>query len=166
MPTDKQRVFVTLHDEETLSILVCEPSSQPIHEALAAYAKAIEDATASVAQVLSQQDWNYLADCLNGCWHVTELSGLSAKGVLRAEAEDAHRLNLLGYKWYNAEGDRGAEKRSIADTAVRNLLLALAGLSEIEAQAVLLAVRHFWNNKDIGHNEEEWWTIRHRLGKE
>lgn len=166
-----QRVMLTIHDDvrTALTVLGCTSSSLAIGPALVAYARAIEYATASVSQALDRADWNYLADCLNGCWHVQALSGLSARSALRAEAEDAHRLNRLGEKWYGTVplGDEKnaelvpASQQEIAQ-AVDDLLTSIHAMTEIEAQAVLLAVRHFWNRPEIDHTVDEWWTVQHR----
>lgn len=155
-PTNPRRVQVAITNDvaDALTVLSCEPSSQPVGAALTAYARAIEHATASASQALCRAEWNYLADALNGCWHVQDLAGLSARVVLLAEVEDAHRLNRLGDKWLPTTDE------VTTDDQVRVLLLTLSEMSEIEAQAVLLAVRHFWSHPEIDHTAGDWWTTR------
>lgn len=164
MATEKKRILVTVHDEWPYRVLGIEPSSYPIATALSQYARAIEDATASVSQVLGRQEWNYLADVLNGCGDIYAESGLSARLVLTAEAEDAHRLNRTGDKWFAPDDPAVVVEGESPDERVAALLLTLRGLSEIEAQAVLLAVRHFWErSEEIDHTVDEWWGIAHRM---
>lgn len=167
MATEKKRILVTVHEDWPYRVLGIELSSYPIATALAQYARAIEYATASVSHVLGRQEWNYLADVLNGCGDIYAESGLSARTCITAEAEDAHRLNRTGDKWFAPADPAVVAEGESPDERVAALLLTLRGMSEIEGQAVLLAVRHFWEHADeIDHTADEWWSISHRTRKE
>jgi hypothetical protein len=135
-----------------------------ITAALGHYADAVERANAELDQVLSRAEWNMMADVLGGCanlWDFTE-SSMSALFFIRAEVEDAQRLDGAGDKWFGEELERGS-----GDKAVKALLKKLAAMSYIHGDAIMAAIRHFWRySRTIDHSRDIWWTVDCRAPRE
>ena len=148
MTTISKRIQVTPHDG-SLAVLALDRSSEDVRGALVAYARLIDRATSRAERALTREEWNYLADCLNGCadlWSLTD-SAISTRTLILAEAEDADRLNRLGDKWA---------------VVVPDLLQRLRALDDAALDAILVAVRHFWKSPEIDASHDDWWTVESR----
>ena len=134
-----------------------EPAGAPqVTGALRRYASLLANAAREIESALDRQEWNYLADVMNGSadlWDWTE-SPMPAKSLLAANAHDANELDGAGAKWF---GDEEGEKRAKA------LVGKLSRMTEIQAEAVTAAIRWFWTHLEIDHQEDRWWTLAYRL---
>lgn len=166
MGTTHKRATI-IPDHDALAVLGVEADTAGINGSLSRYAGLIERAAAELTAVLERAEWNYLADCLNGCadlWMDTPIHTLTLIG---AEAEDAHRLNRTGDKWLTSAGDRLAKpaERKAADAKVAEMLAKLQSLTALHGEAIMAAVRHFWSEdgvESIDHTKDEWWTVKFR----
>lgn len=123
--------------------------------ALSRYAVAVGDAGRELERTLDRDEWNMIADLLNGCADLWDYSATPMPSLLliRAQVEDGHRLDRSGDKWFGEEeGDR----------KVKALLGKLAKMSTIHGDAILAAARYFWRHAGIDHNEDRWWAVTHR----
>lgn len=155
--TPRPKATSVVTDKHALAVLCASDNTDGVNGSLRRYADLIVAATQRLE--FSRTEWCYLADALNGCldlWQYSETS-VPARTLLVAEVEDSHRLNRLGDKWLNEEGG------SAADRAVQSLLGKLTEADPVEVEAVLLAIRHFWDHPEIDASVEDWWTIGHRL---
>lgn len=98
-------------------------------------------------RLFSRNEWNALADALNGhLW----TPAIPAKSALPLEVESALAAGL-GEKW-SVDGP--------------DLLAKLNKLDPIAAEAVAVALRWFWDNHEsIDPSEDPWWTIAFRTGR-
>jgi hypothetical protein len=157
--------------DQVLRTLGLEPEAKPddgvpadgatqVTSALSRYAELLDRASREVDQILERDEWNYLVDVLNGCadlWDWSE-SPIPSLSLIRANAEDAHRLDGAGDKWF------GDEPGS-ADKATKIFLAKLGApkLQPIHGDAILAAVRWFWrHHQDINHTKHRWWTAEFR----
>jgi hypothetical protein len=97
-------------------------------------------------------------------------AGLSPLVRLCAEAEDGHRLNREGDRWYLDRSGVGEDlpsraERAAADGRVSELLAHLRSLTPLHAEAILAAVRWFWQHDGIDHTADEWWAVGFRRGR-
>lgn len=178
MPTENRRIGLTLSPAlvKSLKVLGLSPDLNPndgvpadgaiqITAALVRYADAIDRAGRELNQVLERAEWNLMADVLNGCadlWEYSESPPMYSLSMIRAEVEDGHRLDGLGYKWF------GENDRKASDVKLKALLVKLGKLNAIQGDAIMAAVRHFWRHAgdDIDHTEVAWWTPEFRVGAE
>jgi hypothetical protein len=176
MPTEHRRVKISLGPALTrsLKILGLSPDIDPadgvpadgaiqITAALVRYADAIDRAGRELNQLLDREEWNLMADVLNGCadlWEYSESPPMYSLSLIRAEVEDGHRLDGLGYKWF------GEEDRKKADAKLKALLGKLGKLNSLQGDAIMAAVRHFWRHAGDGidHTEIAWWMPEYRVG--
>jgi len=176
MPTLNRRVSLNLTPALTrsLRVLGLTPEIDPdsgvavdgatqITSALARYAEAIDRAGRELDQLLDRQEWNLMADVLNGCadiweWSETPMSSLL---LIRAEVEDGHRLDRAGDKWFGEELEPGS-----GDKATKALLGKLGKLTTIHGDAIMAAIRYFWRCPEIDHTEHCWWTVAFRTRAE
>lgn len=114
---------------------------------------ALAEASAQVAGMFSREEWNYLADVMNAPLLDGYLTRGSPAHALALEAHDGHALNGTGTTWF---GPKKAGER------VKGLVKKLAGLTTVQAWAVLLAVHRFWRHQDIDHAKDEWWAAGFR----
>ena len=128
--------------------------------ALARYADAVDRAGRELNQVFGREEWNLMADVLNGCADVWEYSpnpSMYSLSLIAAEIEDGHRLDGLGYKWFDENDRKGS------DAKVKVLLGKLGKLSSLHGDAIMAAIRFFWRHTEIDHSEARWWTPEFRL---
>lgn len=131
-----------------------------IAAALARYKAALDAERRRLAKMFSRAEWNVMADVCNGTLDLMDYS----------EAPTSFRVMLLGNvgdsQWPDgdespARGHLGAswfpESPDGGDMEVRGLLRKLAGLSPIEADAIVTAIREFWSNPGADHQVDEWW---------
>lgn len=159
--------------DQTLRTLGLEPEGNPddgvpadgatqVSSALARYAELVDRASREVSKRLKREEWNYLADVLNGCadlwdWSETPMPSLS---LIRANVADAHALDGAGDKWFG-DGNPGS-----GDKATKGFIAKLAELEPIHGDAILAAVRWFWrHHRTVDHIEHAWWTTQYRTGK-
>jgi hypothetical protein len=130
-----------------------------VTSALARYADSVERAGRELCLVLDAQEWNLIADVMNGCadlWDYTE-SPMPILPLIRANVEDGHALDGAGYKWFGDDDRKGSDRR------VRALSEKLRKLTPVQGDALAAAVRHFRRNcGDIDHLEARWWTPEFR----
>lgn len=126
-----------------------------ITAALSRYAAAVNDAGQELDRLLTRDEWNLIADMLNGCADLWDYSGTPMPSLLliRAQVEDGHRLDRVGDKWFGEE---------VGDRRVKELLGKLAKMSTVHGDAILAAARYFWRHADIDHSEERWWSVARR----
>lgn len=100
---------------------------------------------------LDRDQWNFLADVLNGTITMPEWKG----NYLAAEVQDAQELIRSGDKWF---GDgRG-------DLAVKDFLSIIQAWDYPTLQYTLAAIRFFWeNHEEIDSSSDDWWTIPYRV---
>jgi hypothetical protein len=174
MPSENRRIGLTLTEglERSLKILGLTPDADPeagvpvpgaiqIVGALARYADAIDHAGRELDKVFSRQEWNYLADVLNGCadvWEWSESPAMPSIAWIAANAEDAHSLDRAGDKWFGEELEPGS-----GDKATKAMLAKLRGLAPIQGDAILAAIRFFWSHTEIDHSKAKWWLPQFRL---
>jgi hypothetical protein len=158
MSDAKQRVqvFPSQHAMDVLGIDAEERGlGGALTHAIECWAEAMRRVGAEVAGMFSRQAWCLLADVLNGTW---TLDRNWTGHVLAIEVSDAARLDGAGEKWFG----KGAELK------VKGLVVGLADLDFVQAHAVLLAVRWFWEHHEkIDIQKDDWWTpaFRARFGK-
>ena len=160
MPTERRRIMLTVLDDTPLRVLGLDPAeagATQIWAALVRHADAVGRAGRDLERLLSPEGWCLVADVLNGCADLWDLSGtpISTLTLIAAEVEDGHRLDGLGDKWFG-EGK--------GDSGVKALLSTLRGLTPAHGEAVLAAVRFFWSRPDLGV-EDKWWKVSARAGE-
>jgi hypothetical protein len=136
------------------------PGAQQIVGAITRYADAVDRASRELDKLLTREEWNYLADVLNGCADIWEWSEtpMGSMFLILAEAEDAHSLNRTGDKWFGEELEPGS-----GDKATKVMLTKLRGLSQIHGDAILAATRYFWSHaQEVDHIEHQWWRVEYR----
>lgn len=95
------------------------------------------------AELLTRQEWKYLADVNNGTrWMPRDTSPASG---LEAQVLDGDKLDGLGAKW---------------DVDAEALAAKLRPLDYTHAWAVILACEKFWRNHEtIDMEKDEWWRL-------
>lgn len=173
MPSGNRRINLTFTDGLAHSLAVLgfttdlDPSEVPapgatqITGAMARYADAIGRANRELERTLTREEWNFLADVMNGC--VDIWCGAPANAFLRdllANAADGQALDGTGDKWLGNELEPGSGEK-----ATKALLAKLRGLTVIHADAIMCAIRYFWLHcQDVDHVSDEWWTLEYRTG--
>src|SRR5271166_1540668 len=124
MPSDNRRLKLTLTPalDHSLRVLGLNARIDPndgvpvdgvvqVTSALARYADAIEQASRDLDRLFDRAEWNLIADVLNGCADLWEWSErpMSSLTLIRAEIEDGHRLNRLGYKWFGEDDPKASD---------------------------------------------------------
>lgn len=140
--------------------------------ALQAWGNQLARATHEVSALLSREEWNYLADVCNA---PLIDQGMGNPAVyLQAEAEDGHRLNRAGDRWFGSEdaetlaarisGGKPTKAMRAADQAVAALLAKLQELTCSQAWAVVAAIQWFWDHAQttVDHTRDEWWSLPFR----
>lgn len=130
-----------------------QPLSVQIEQSLRHYADLIQRASIEVEAILNEREWNLIADVLNGCLDLMlySESPISASRLITADVEDGHRLDRVGDKWFGDDD---------GDLYVGKLLAKIRGLSELQCEAILAAVRHFWQTDEA---PKDWWRIKYRM---
>lgn len=94
---------------------------------------------------LSRNEWNYLADVLNGTLFDVQYTG----EVLAFEVSDGNKYEQLGTKW---------------NVDVKVLEAKMQALSVDEVIYLLFAIHYLWSNcETIDLRNDEWWTLEYRL---
>lgn len=137
---------------ESLGLDPDESGGADVRDVLRRYARHLDSASRDAARILTPDEWRYLADAGNGTlWDF----GRSLGTQLVATAEDAQDTDGLGAKWF---GDADAAPR-----AVKSLAGKLGRMTEIQAEAVALAIRWAWDHADsVDLASDPWWTARFR----
>lgn len=135
------------------SLEILGATAPALNQAIDCWAELMAQASADNAETFRREEWNYLADLLNGTLHEP---GFGTPGTIYAmEAADGHRLDRLGDKWF---GDNG-------DAEVSDLVLKLERLDYAHCWAMLSAVQFFWTDLEIDHQTDEWWTLSFRRAR-
>lgn len=155
------------------ALAIVGDTTPALNQAVECWARVIAEATHANATAFSRPEWNFLADCCNGLILDTGVGNPAV--YLYAEAEDGHRLNRTGDKWFGGDGAdlEGSLKRlgagkatkgtRTADAAVAGLVKRLQQLDYVHAWAMLMAIQFFWDHpSDIDHQEHDWWTLPFR----
>jgi hypothetical protein len=149
----KNKVLTVYPDP--LGLAIVGGNAPAINRAVECWARKLREIEPTVD--LSRQEWNFLADVLNGTMSDNAWNG----SWLAQEAHDAQSLNGTGDRWFGEDGQRGS-----GDEAARALVEKLAAMSWDQAQYVLAATAFFWSKAGIdviNHDQHEWWTIRFRI---
>jgi hypothetical protein len=150
----ERRIAVT--DTPALDDLARPHKSEGMRQALHEYARLISRASREIEGQFSREEWNYLADVLNGCWELWETNVDDPTTLIVAEVEDAHHLNRAGDKWLGSVGK--ASDKAVADFSRR-----LQALTPLHAYAMLASVRWFWTHHEkIDWTVQEWWRVGFR----
>lgn len=173
MPSENRRIMLTVTPALAKSLRILGLSPEPDNEAglavagamqitatVGRYADAVDRASRELDRLLRREEWNFLADCLNGCADVWEWSEtpMGSMFLILAEAEDSQKLNGTGDKWFGQEIQPGSGEKKTAD-----LLEKLRGLTQIHGDAILAATRYFWSHgQEVDHSEDKWWTVDFR----
>jgi hypothetical protein len=133
--------------------------SHPIQlvAALGRYADALSEARRRLALLFDRQEWNLMADVMNGCLNLQDWTGqpCSTAALLLANVQDGHALDGTGYKWF------GEEDRAESDRRMTALTTKLMKLTPIEADAIGQAIREFWDNcETVNPATDRWWLPR------
>ena len=155
MPTDKLKVLL-LPDLAPLAVAGCDLAPDPhtgrrevtgqVNGVVRRYAALVERGAAELAAVLTRAEWNAIADANNGCADIWDWAGdggpqLSPLTLIRANVADSEGL---GAKW---------------DIDQRGLVKKLGALAPHHGEAILSAVRWFWDHcADIDHSSFAWWA--------
>jgi hypothetical protein len=107
-------------------------------------ARLIERAARDIPLV--REEWNAVADVLNGCADLYDYADSSVPPLLMITA-NLQDSPGLGEKW---------------EIDVPGLCRKLNKLSPVQGEAILAAVRWFWRHTDTDHTTDEWWTPKHR----
>lgn len=140
---------ISIYPDET-ALYACGGNAGSLNAAVECWAKTL-DRSAGALSDLSRTDWCLLADVLNGTWTLPDWS----PAFVAAEVEDSQRLDGTGDKWYgDGKGERGTA----------SLLSKIHPLDWYGGQALLAAVRFFWDHHErINPQKDEWWTIAYRV---
>ena len=175
MPIDSRRrinLSLTPGLAKSLRILGLSPDLEPdagvpvpgaiqITGAVARYADAVARAGRELEKLLRREEWNFLAECLNGCADIWEWSEtpIGSMHLILAEAEDSQRLNGTGDKCFADEIKPGSGQKKTDE-----LLAKLRGLTQIHGDAIMSAIRYFWSHcQDVDRAEHKWWTVDYRM---
>jgi hypothetical protein len=151
MPTEKARVMVTIHDPQVGPTIGRELNGLSLAGVLGRYADLVERGARDLEAVLERAEWNAIADANNGCadmWDYTD--GPPATPPLLMFWANVHDTPGLGEKW-------GIDQK--------RLVKKLQGLAPHHGEAILAAVRFFWDHcepGEINHQKDEWWTPEFR----
>jgi len=111
-------------------------------------ARLVEQATAELSAVLDRNEWNAIADVMNGTADLYDFadSQVPALMMVRANLQDSPGI---GKKW---------------GVKLPDLLVKLAALTPLHGEAILCAIRWFWRNTDqkVDHTTEDWWRPEFR----
>lgn len=142
-----RRAYITINPTAfaTLGVDPDTAKSVETQELILRQAAIIRRAALAVEPMFARGEWLLLADATNGLlWD----AGLSAKTAIRLEVEAHDHDNRIGEKW---------------SVNVDDLLAKLNSLDEIEAEAVAIALRWFWDHHEtIDMTEDRWWTVAFR----
>lgn len=127
-------------------------SSPGFNLAIECWAEAIRRATPIVASALDKSDWKMLADTLNG--HASDANECGYS--LAVSVTDSHELEQTGTKWYGKQ----------VASRVRSLADKLRAMHYAEAQAIVWAVRWFWEHHQRVDADDPWWDIMYRRKKQ
>jgi hypothetical protein len=147
MPAKHQTV--TVYPDPT-DRAVCGQSSGALNESIAWVAARIKRAHRGPLAKLKREDWNLLADVLNG----TIFDGDWSAAAVVASVEDGHSLEGLGGKWYAKN----------ADARIGTLVQAIKDAGDDGAWAIATAVRFFWDRpNEVDLSVDEWWSLPFRV---
>lgn len=140
------RTYITINPE-LFAVLGLDPAtarSAAIDDHLSRTAAMIRRAAAIIEPKFSRGEWNLLADATNGLIWADEPAGL----ILKAQVEDAHADHRIGDKW---------------SVNIDDLVAKIDELGEIEAEAIAVALRWFWDHHEgADMTADRWWTVAFR----
>lgn len=131
------------------------------NQAIACWARVLRAAEPTIE--LSREEWNFLADVLNGSFEGDYALGLYEHGAsaLALEVHDAQALNGTGDRWFGDELLAGS-----GQAAADALEQKIQAMSWTQIQYIRTATCFFWSDAGVGridHTKDAWWTIRYRL---
>lgn len=112
---------------------------------------------------LDREEWNFLAEVLNGTFDGDLALGLYEHGAsaLALEVHDAQALNGTGDKWLGDPSEPGSGK-----AGTDRLEAKMSAMTWAEVQYVRTAANFFWQHAPDGAIDpsvDEWWTIAFRV---
>jgi len=138
---DKKKLTIYPHPR---SLQVLGDTTTDCNYAIEVFSNLIIEATDSLN--VDREEWEMLADLLNS---TIIQSGISAKTQLILELEDSIKLERRD-ELHGIDGGK--------------LIKKLCEYSEMQCQAIVLAVRFFWRNHlKVKIRHDDWWTIPFRL---
>lgn len=158
MPTERPRVTL-IPDAIASAIagydLTPDPESgrreytAAINGSIRRYAALIERGASELDAVLSREEWNALADANNGCADLYDyIEGGPATSPLLMFWANVQDSEGLGAKW-------GIDQRG--------LVKKLKALAPHHGEAILAAVRWFWQHcETVDSLKDEWWKPAYR----
>lgn len=160
MPTEKKRIMLT-DDGVTIDLLARDHTATGVALALSEYAGLLAAASREIEDTFNRAEWNLMADALNGCLELHDLTGGITYGTLiYAEIADGCSISGLAVKWLDNDPKK-------ASTAAKDLLRRIEALSPIHHAAIAASVRWFWANSDkIDHECDDWWRVGFRRWRE
>ncbi len=115
---------------------------------VARYASLVESAARDLAAVLDRGEWNAIADANNGCADLWDYG-------------DGPQLSPLTLLWANVHDSEGLGEKWGIDA--RGLVRKLKALGPHHGEAILAAVRWFWDHcAEVDHQAHDWWTPSYR----
>jgi hypothetical protein len=109
-------------------------------------------------------EWGMLAEGLKEVRVDAEFPNPGA--LLATAVEDAHRVQNIGWNWFDAEHLQGHwdEYDSLREKVIKELIKKVQELDYSHAWALLLTVRWFWQLSAEGADikNSEWWTLEFR----
>lgn len=152
MPTELKRL-TAIPDGEALAVLGYDTTEDGQTACVVGparrLARLVEQATAELNAVLTRDEWNAIADVMNGCADLYDYADSDVPSLLMV------RLNL--------QDSEGIDEKWQIDTA--DLCRRLESLSPTHGEAILCAVRWFWRHPDTGHTRDDWWKPSFRVLK-
>lgn len=153
------------------AIEVVGNSAPELNQAIECWAALLIRATADNSRKFSVQfdieydfyplhEWGMLAEALKDVHLDPEFPNPAA--ILATAAEDAHRLENLGWKWFDAEHLQGKpdQYESLQNKHINEFIKKVQELDYPHAWALLLTVRWFWQHQNEGVDiaKDQWWT--------
>lgn len=153
MPTIKRRVTI-IPDDEALAVMGYDLNldrtviTEAINGSCRAAARLIAQAGRELEGVISRAEWNAIADAMNGSAELYDYGRVHTPALQMITANLEDSLGI-GKKW----------KFDVADLCRR-----LDALTPTHGEAILAAVRWFWQHcQAINHRTDEWWRSAFRL---
>lgn len=154
MPTDVKRL-TAIPDLEALAVLGYDVTEDGQTGCVVGparrLAKLVEQATAELSAVFGRNEWNAIADVMNGCADLYDHAGTDVPALMMV------RMNL--------QDSPGIEKKW--KIKLPELTRKLEALTTLHGEAILCAVRWAWRHcDDWDHQQDEWWRPEFRKYKE
>lgn len=136
---------ISIYPDPTAARIVGGPFPQHCNRAVECWAHALKSVAAGVSDRFSRDEWNLLADALNGHAFIADEGG----GSLAMSVLDADEFEGVGKKW---------------GVNVEDLSGRLQRLSYVQARCVVEAVLWFWaNHESVDPREDPWWDLGFRV---